>query len=133
MSSEISLRPHHGLCLGFFEGRGYSGAFSRNMAAVLASLTARSPIRLTSGHDVLCGSCPNRTKACENAGAYDRRVLALCGLTAGQSLTWGELRQAVQTGILAADRLSQVCGGCPWADICQRKLTEQRREPAEKN
>ena len=121
------MRPHHGLCLGFFEGRGYSGEFSRNMAAVLASLTPESPVRLTAGHDVLCGSCPNRTEACENAGAYDRRVLALCGLETGQAMTWGELRQAVRSRILLPGRLSQVCGGCRWAELCRGKLAEQRR------
>ena len=82
MSSEQALRPHHGLCLGFFEGKGYSGEFSRNMASVLSELTPDSPIRLAEGHDVLCAHCPNRFAPCPNAGDYDRRVLELCGLEA---------------------------------------------------
>ena len=28
----IPLRAHHGLCLRFFQGKGYSGAFVENMA-----------------------------------------------------------------------------------------------------
>ena len=121
MSSERVLRPHHGLCLGFFEGKGYSGEFSRNMASVLSQLTPDTPIRLAEGHDAVCARCPNRFTPCPNAGDYDRRVLDLCGLEAGQTLTWGAFREAVVSCILAPGKLSAVCGDCQWADICREK------------
>lgn len=118
MSNDLALRPHHGLCLGFFRGKGYDEAFTRNTAGVLASLTPGAPVRLTMGHDVLCAACPHRGEGCPNAAAYDRRVLALCGLTEGQRLPWERLRQAVEGNILAPGRLGQVCGDCPWAALC---------------
>ena len=121
MSSERVLRPHHGLCLGFFEGKGYSGEFSRNMASVLSQLTPDTSIRLAEGHDAVCACCPNRFTPCPNAGDYDRRVLDLCGLEAGQTLTWGAFREAVVSRILAPGKLSAVCGDCQWADICREK------------
>ena len=121
MSSEVALRPHHGLCLGFFEGKGYSGEFSRNMASVLAELTPGTPIRLAAGHDVLCARCPNRSTLCPDAGDYDRRVLELCGLKTGQALTWGAFREAVITRILVPGKLTNVCGDCQWAEICREK------------
>lgn len=121
MSSEVSLRPHHGLCLGFFEGKGYSGEFSRNMAAVLASLTPETPVRLVEGHDAVCACCPNRFSPCPNAPDYDRRVLELCGLEPGQALTWGAFREAVHSQILLPGRLSAVCSSCRWAALCQGK------------
>lgn len=118
MSNKLLLRPHYALCLGFFRGRGYNGAFTRNMAAVLSSLTPDVPVRLADGHDVLCASCPNRTGDCPNAALYDRRVLDLCGMTAGQDLSWGRLRRAVTENILVSGRLSEVCGDCRWAELC---------------
>ena len=121
MSGETALRPHHGLCLGFFEGRGYSGEFSRNMSSVLTSLTPDSPIRLAEGHDVLCARCPERTTPCRRAAVYDRRVLSLCGLRAGQLLSWEQFRQAIQSQILSPGRLASVCGDCRWAEICLKK------------
>ena len=30
----IPLRPHHGMCLAYFKGEGYSGGFTAHMAAV---------------------------------------------------------------------------------------------------
>ena len=121
MSSEISLRPHHGLCLGFFEGKGYSGAFSRNMASVLTSLTPYTPVRLVDGHDGICAQCPNRFTPCSNAPEYDRRVLEFCGLESGQALTWGDFRNAIVSRILEPGRLSDVCGNCRWAALCLKK------------
>jgi len=118
MSSELALRPHHILCLGFFRGKGYSEAFTRNMTGVLASLTSDTPVRLTVGHDILCAACPNRGDGCPNAAAYDRRVLELCGLGVGQLLPWRRLRQAAEEDILAPGRLAQVCGDCQWAALC---------------
>ena len=121
MSNEWALRPHHGLCLGFIEGKGYSGEFSRNMAAVLSELTQDTPIRLTDGNDTLCACCPNRFAPCPDAGDYDRRVLELCGLEPGQALTWGDFREAVVSRILAPGKLSAVCGDCRWAELCREK------------
>lgn len=37
----IPLRAHHGLCLHFFRGKGYSGAFVENMARKKAMLERR--------------------------------------------------------------------------------------------
>lgn len=125
MSSEIALRPHHGLCLNFFRGQGYSGEFCRSMAAVLASLTPETAVRPVEGHDVLCAHCPNRCAPCPNAADYDRRVLALCGLTAGQALTWGAFQAAIRENILVPGRLSAVCGSCQWAPLCQEQLLSE--------
>ena len=33
-----SLRPHHGMCLAYFEGRGYSEKFTAHMQYVLEKL-----------------------------------------------------------------------------------------------
>lgn len=117
----ISLRPHHGLCLGFFEGRGYSDGFSRSMAALLEGLDGDSAVRLAEGHDSICISCPNQAEVCPNAAIYDRRVLQLCKLTAGERLTWSDFQKRLRKRVLEPGRLAEVCGSCEWFYICGNK------------
>ena len=39
MSGEpMALRPHHGMCMAYFVGLGYSGGFSAHMAELLEEL-----------------------------------------------------------------------------------------------
>lgn len=117
----VRLRPHHGLCLGFFEGYGYSDGFSRNMEAVLNSLEAETVVEIAEGHDSICVNCPNQDTDCPNAAIYDRRVLELCGLRTGQELTWSEFQNRVREHVLEAGRLAEVCGNCKWFSICGKK------------
>ena len=116
------IRPHHGLCSLFFEGKGYSGGFVRHMADVLAQLRQNPVIRLAEGADELCGCCPNnREGVCtdkEKASNYDRRVLALCRLHAGEELPWLDFSARVRTEIVFAGRRHVVCGDCQWSGLC---------------
>ncbi len=112
------LRPHHGLCLGFFKGYGYSDAFSRNMAAMLTQLKEGAAVRLVKGQDCICNACPNRNTGCPNAARYDQQVLKLCHLALGQELSFLELERQVRERILLPRRLSEICGDCEWFSIC---------------
>ena len=80
----ISLRPHHGLCLQFFEGKGYSDGFTAHMGQVKAFLEAGARITVTEADDEICSRCPNRKgHGCisdEKVRSYDRKVLEICGL-----------------------------------------------------
>lgn len=118
---EVHLRPHHGLCLGFFEGYGYSDGFSQNMAAVLSGLRADTAIELSEGLDCICGNCPNRDSGCPNAAKYDRRVLEACGLTAGQKMTWAEFAGKLMECVTDPGKLEEICGDCRWIPICKSK------------
>lgn len=121
----VSLRPHHGLCLGFFEGYGYSDSFSKNMAAVLKGLEADTPVKIAQGHDSICTNCPNQDTGCPNAAIYDQRVLKLCGLRAGQELTWSGFQNKIRTCVLEAGRLAEVCENCKWFYICGKKCRSE--------
>ena len=57
--SALPLRPHHGMCMAYFVGHGYSDGFSAHMASLLERLAPDTPIRLTSSTDAVCGPCPN--------------------------------------------------------------------------
>ena len=118
----VSLRPHHGMCLAFFVGEGYSEGFAAHMGAVKQSLAEDTPVRLTVSADTICTACPNnRGGVCDKpalVAGYDRAVLDLCGLADGQVLPYGVFRAQVETHILAAGRRREICGGCQWDALC---------------
>ena len=125
MSGPVPLRPHHGMCMAYFVGYGYSDAFSAHMGAVLDALGPDSPIRLTVGADEVCAACPRvRGAGCEKeegVAAYDRAVLSLCGLGEGQVLPFGRFTGLVQERVLAPGLRPSVCGGCQWNGICAKQ------------
>ncbi len=60
-----SIRPHHLLCLQFFEGKGYSDDFVRQMAEIHRTLNKENPqINIVEGVDDICKKCPNRSDIC---------------------------------------------------------------------
>lgn len=119
----IEIRPHHGLCAEFFQGKGYSGEFTENMAAVLKMLAGNDPLVVPKADtDLICGHCPNNLGNCCTSGEkvlrYDKKVLELCGIAEGTALHWEEYRRLLREKIIGAGRLKEVCGDCQWADIC---------------
>ncbi|MCD8085046.1 MAG: DUF1284 domain-containing protein [Clostridiales bacterium] len=123
MPTPTPLRPHHGMCLAYYQGRGYSPAFTRAADAALLRLLEENPIvRLTVAADVLCAACPNRRGSqCAgtgNAARYDRAVLERCGLREGDELPFASFAAAVQKAVLAPGGRTAICGGCQWNDLC---------------
>ena len=62
MRKPVKLRAHHGMCLAFFEGKGYSSGFTANMEKVKNSLREDIPVELCMEKDVICSACPNLEK-----------------------------------------------------------------------
>ena len=152
----IHLRPHHGVCLLNFRGRGYSDEFSQNMATMQARLMAapESEICITRGADDLCAKCPNLRDSmstddsgetddscaeCPNRrGAdctsthpplFDENVLRLTGFQYGQRLTWRTFTDA--TGPISLHRLDEACPGCEWLALCKEiAAARMKKEPA---
>jgi hypothetical protein len=123
--STYRLRPHHGLCIAFFEGKGYSPEFIDTMTTVIGTLQETSCVQLTTGEDILCADCPNN---CEHicvhdnkVGRYDENVLAACHLNTGEVLSWRDFSNLIHTHILLVDKLHTICGDCEWGVICQSK------------
>lgn len=117
------IRPHHGLCLAFFQGKGYSEEFVENMTRMKAALEANAPVRLTGGTDAICAACPNNQSgvctAAEKVARYDREVLRRCGLNAGDTLPFRELEARVQETILLPGKREEICGDCQWSSLCR--------------
>lgn len=123
---EIKLRAHHGMCLAFFEGKGYSAGFTAHMAQILEYLEQENPtVTVVAEADCICGGCPNLTDGhCRKAALvehYDKAVLALCGMGEHSSLPWRKFAARVAEYILSQGRRSEICGGCQWSSICKEK------------
>lgn len=119
----VRLRPHHGLCMAYFAGEGYSPSFSRHMGEVLEALLAGGTVRLCCAVDEVCSACPeNRDGLCrkpDQTARYDRAVLRLCGLREGMTLPFAAFTALVQARIIAPGLRESVCGGCRWDGLCR--------------
>ena len=117
------LRAHHALCIRFFQGKGYSAAFTDHMSKVVQRLEENDPeVMLLRECDTLCECCPHeRDGVCESAEKvrrYDESVLALCHLQPGEILRWSDLKHLADAIILASGRLADVCSDCQWHGLC---------------
>ena len=114
------LRAHHGMCLPFFRGEGYSGAFVENMTRMKAILEADAAIILTDSADDICIACPNRlTESCRSkASRYDREVLERCGLPVETRMSYRDFSRLVIDRILRPGLREEVCGDCQWSGLC---------------
>ena len=121
----IRLRPHHGMCLAYFEGKGYSDDFTENMQHMLELLEKGAEVEMTVSGDEICKACPNlKSGVCLSADLgehHDRKVLEHCGLKEKGSLSFREVVDNVQKNIIETGKREEICGGCQWNEICRRK------------
>lgn len=120
---EYNLRPHHGLCIAFFVGKGYSPDFTENMTAVIGCLEQENPlIHLVTGADIICRSCPhNQNGKCiadEKVLGYDKAVLKTCGLESVRLIRWNDFKKTVHEKIVNAGQRRTICGNCQWDSLC---------------
>lgn len=125
MSDPFLLRPHHALCICFFEGKGYSEDFVRHMGRVIETLEASDPVvTLHTSCDCICIACPkNVSGKCidsEKVRAIDDRVLALLSYQAGEKARWSELYEQANDKIIRRGRLQEVCRDCQWLYLCNK-------------
>lgn len=123
------LRPHHGMCFAFFQGKGYSPAFTENMRTMKEALNKDPEVVLVCGGDDVCARCPNfQAGECRDAASgessgkaedYDRQVLSCCGLTEGTKIRWKAFSKLVQDKILLAGKRETICGDCKWNELCR--------------
>lgn len=122
----ILLRPHHGLCIRFFEGKGYSGEFTEHMEKTIERLQEPDTrIVLIKEEDEICKKCPNflenGCKSKEKVCAYDDAVLEKTALTLGVPMEYRTFQQKIGEHIIDAGGLRGICADCGWAEICHNK------------
>ena len=125
LAQPVLLRPHHGMCLAYFKGEGYSDGFSAHMKEVLDNLQNGDgmDVQLHVGTDEICSACPNNKDGqCTDSALvekYDNAVLEACGLADGELLDFDDFTAKVQKVLLASGQRTEICGGCKWNDICE--------------
>ena len=116
------IRAHHGLCLFFFKGKGYSREFVKNMMDFKNKLDKDPFVCITSKADIICGKCPNYIKdSCKNedkVAEYDRQVLLRCNLTDGDILPYHSFRNLIVHNIILSGKREEVCGNFQWTLLC---------------
>ena len=119
------IRAHHGLCLCFFQGRGYSESFVKNMAAIKEMLEQNPLVCITSQTDIICEKCPNNTDGtCKSEAAvaeYDRQVLLRCNIPSGDCMPYQDFEKMVQKNILMPGKRKEICAGCQWEELCDSR------------
>lgn len=116
------LRAHHGMCLAFFQGKGYSSDFTRHMAQVQQQLCANPSVCIVDELDAICDACPNHAggmcDAQEKVAVYDRQVLHRCGLKSGTVMPFADFQKLVYDRILVSGKREEICGDCQWTQLC---------------
>lgn len=124
--SNFKIRAHHGLCIRFFEGVGYSDEFIKNMADIVNRLSDNPVIEIIRDEDLVCKCCPNNINgSCKDNSlvlSYDKRVLEECNLKSGISIHWDEYQKIIDKNIIKTNKLQNICIGCQWIDICKSKI-----------
>lgn len=121
----MNLRPHHLLCIQKFTGHGYSETFTEHMTSVVSELKNKreTEIYLMEGCDDLCTACPhNENGICVSLGKVDlmdKRVLAVCEFTYGDTVPWAELAKRAKKKIFETDEFNHICSDCQWFELCQ--------------
>lgn len=122
---ELILRAHHGMCLAFFEGKGYDDTFVAHMERIKMDMMQNPFLRIVARGDSICKQCPHlKLGVCEQAeqtAEYDHKVLTYCGISENAVMTWKEFSLLVQKQILCKGKRKEICGLCRWSYLCSEK------------
>lgn len=119
---KYALRAHHGMCLAFFRGKGYSKEFVENMTAIKEDLKSDPLVKIVNETEDICVCCPNninkKCKSFEKVLRYDNEVLRYCRLKSGTIIRFSEFEKLVNDKILYPGNREKICGDCQWSSIC---------------
>lgn len=122
MDYQYKIRPHHGMCIAFFQGKGYSKEFTTHMSEIIKKLQ-NAMVCVSIQTDEICRKCPNNMhgicKTEDKVISYDKKVLDSCDLTDGEILTYKEFYNTVYERIISAGKREKICGDCQWNEICK--------------
>ena len=121
------LRPHHGMCFQFYEGKGYSPDFTDHMGKVIKDFehSPQQMIRLMITADTVCESCPNNDDGIcvsrDKTERYDEEVLRMCGISEEELMAYEDFIALVKEKIIDTGLRSRICGDCSWDYICRER------------
>lgn len=125
----LMFRPHHGMCLCFFEGKGYSKEYIKNMYSIIEKLNENPYIRLSRECDMICRMCPDNIEGVctsdKKVNDFDTKVLENTKFSFGQKIKYQDFHNAVIKNIISCGKLKSICELCQWYYICSNKSTDR--------
>ena len=120
------IRPHHLLCLCFYEGYGYSESFTKNMDKVSKDIIGKD-IQIVFGKDSLCLCCPflknGKCETEDKVTKYDNFVIQHLNLKNNQIVSYDKIHREIIDVLLETKKIKKSCFfDCQWKDICIKKL-----------
>lgn len=118
-----NIRPHHGMCIYFFRGNGYSPEFTAHMKEMIEIFKENPKVKLVLHADEICSACPNDEngicKTEEKVLRYDNGVLHAAHLEEGMELDVQEFFRIVDKEVIQTGERKKICGDCQWNFICE--------------
>lgn len=139
MANALRLRPHHLLCIQFFEGKGYDERFIANMRRIIDRMENDASLRifLTARCDDICAACPYKVDdACEYQESVMRKdasAARFLGLRIEADAPAKELMERAAERIGGLSDIQEVCGECSMSPICNRHLKGSRTRELSSN
>jgi len=119
---KYTIRAHHGMCLAFYVGKGYSEGFVDNMTYIKNEMSKNPLIQIVDYSDTVCDKCNNNIAgicvSLEKVKHYDAQVLKLCKISSGSIMTYNEFHELVMNNILTKNLRESICGDCCWNELC---------------
>lgn len=120
----MKFRGHHLVCLHFFEGKGYSEEFVRNLKDLMGRARKGEEIEVVQGADDVCRSCPHLVEnQCMHEDGTDAEIRKLdniaidyLGVAVGKRVLWREIENKVSSA--SKEWFSVFCTGCYWEKVC---------------
>ncbi len=119
----FKLRPHHGLCIHHFAGKGYSRKFVKNMTEIIAQLNCENPhIELVLGADEICKACPNlingKCTSETKVQKIDKGCLVSADLGENTVIKYKDYKEIINNKITNTGKGKSICQSCEWYDLC---------------
>lgn len=120
----LHLRAHHFVCLYFYQGKGYSREFEKNIKDLLVRAKNSEKIKVVRGADDVCRYCPslenNKCGGNDNTERLIKRLdVMACNylfIEVGDVVMWKDMKAKVK---FAPERwFSEFCSFCDWEKIC---------------
>lgn len=128
----MKIRGHHLLCMEGFQGYGYSGEFTENMAEVVDEYKSNSEVEVIQGVDVICQFCPfqveGECKKVKDVMAFDLEVLKVLGLNPGDRMRREEVAPIIWTMRAINGVMAEYCQKCEWKVVCALQAKEKRND-----
>lgn len=118
---QISLRPHHFLCLRGYKGLNYSKSqnlYWMNLHDFL-NKNPKTDIQIITGKDDLCSQCPaqfaNGKSFCKDkvVEMLDEKISQILGLCAGKTYKYSDILNNIKK-YMTVQKHQELCSECAW-------------------